>query len=64
MKMKMIWLIVLILVVAILLAVYNIQIPCGGMTEDGAFWDGTCAYGPILLKNIQNGHFFLPFGMK
>ena len=61
---KYLLLLIILLLVGLLVAIFNIQIPCGGINENGAMWDGTCAYGPLLLKNIQNGHFFLPFGYK
>lgn len=61
---KNILLIIVLLFVGLLVVIANIQIPCGGMTEDGTLWDGRCAYGPLLIKNIQKGHFFLPFGYK
>lgn len=61
---KFILILTILLFVGLLLKIFTIKIPCGGMTEDGILWDGTCAYGPLLIKNIQNGHFFLPFGHK
>lgn len=59
---KYLWLIILLIVILVLVSIFFIQIPCGGMTEDGTLWDGTCTYGPLLIENIKNGHFFLPFG--
>lgn len=49
--------------VGLLVAIFNIRFPCGGMTEEGALWDGECAYGPQLIKNIMHGRFFPPFGI-
>ncbi|MCX6731061.1 MAG: hypothetical protein NTZ55_04380 [Candidatus Roizmanbacteria bacterium] len=52
----------ILLVVGLSILIFNIQIPCGGMNKNGDTWNGKCAYGPLLIKNIQNGHFFLPLG--
>lgn len=51
----------ILFVAVILILIYFIQVPCGGMTKEGALWDGTCSYGPLLIENLKNGHFFLPF---
>jgi len=53
---------IIFFLIGLLVAIFFIPIPCGGMTQDGAMWEGACAYGPLLIKNIQKGHFFLPFG--
>lgn len=67
-KLLIIVLIIVLLLIGLLTTIFFIQIPCGGIIEEGGvfrgMWDGTCAYGPILIKNIQNGHFFFPFGYK
>ena len=60
-KYILIFLIILFLI-GLLVTIFYIPIPCGEMTKGGTFWEGTCSYGPLLIKNIQNGHFFLPFG--
>ncbi len=54
--------IIIILIILALIGIYFIQVPCGGMTKEGYLWDGTCTYGPLLIENIKNGNFFLPFG--
>ncbi len=54
--------ILILIVILALIGIFFIKIPCGGMTEDGTLWDGECTYGFLLIENIKNGHFFLPFG--
>lgn len=49
------------IIFGLLTIVYFYKIPCGGCKK-GICVDGTCSYGPILFQNIQQGHFFLPFG--
>lgn len=50
----------ILMVVMILVILYFTPIPCGGMTEDGVFWDANCRYGDLLIKNLRHGNFFWP----
>jgi hypothetical protein len=60
-KIALIVSIVIIILALILTLLYFREIPCGGMTEDGALWDGKCRFGPIFMSNLKNGHFINPF---
>lgn len=60
------FIIILLVVIAILVGIYFIQVPCGGATLDDTgridkLWSGSCSYGPLLIENLKNGKFFLPF---
>ena len=61
MKKLHIFLIILFVLLAILVVIFFIKVPCGGMTNDGTLWDGECSYGSILIENLKNGKFVLPY---
>lgn len=50
---KVILLALLILIVLVLSILYFMDVPCGGMREDGALWDGTCKLGPSLFFGFK-----------
>ena len=52
-KRKIILLALLILIVLVIGILYFMDIPCGGMKENGELWDGTCKLGPSLFFGFK-----------
>ncbi len=40
----------LALTTSLLYLLFTAEIPCGGMTKDGALWDGTCKLWPTIFS--------------